>query len=786
MKLPFIALLLMLSQFLTAQDPAPLPPEVEPPQPLAAKPSRDIFDLATLYYNSATEAKEERKKTQNYRLAASKFDRFIRAFPNDEKAPDAWYFLALTYRQIGEPKASRTCFEVLATRWTEGKFVAGAALHLASDDYETKEWKSAATWFATLARTTDKNKVRHEALYRRFLCYNHLNEKTQLRPALDAILKDKGNPYHETAKLALARLYQQDNDNQRAFPLFAELAGSSDPAVSSDATLQAALCAQKEKDQKASLLWFKKAFEHPGLKEWRGQTQFTLMNLHYQVKSYAEVVALFEKGSFNLDAQPHLQRLIMASKSYEALGKNDQVLKLYEEISRLAPSSDTGFQAAYRILVRDHDTNAKNFAQQAEKFLNTYSEKRQEDKRLQSARLLLAQHYFEKKDHNRALQHYQSLNLALVDSSNHFAIHYNTIKCHLALDQDDESLKAIAAFEKNYPKSDQLIQLRLERAELLSKLNREDEALADYEAVLASTKDTQLQALILQRLSAIYQEKEDYAKLVATQKRILMLPGITPKLEAGAHFWMGWDDFRRKDYKSAASQLSVAREKLPEEFAAKVGPLLVRCAFQAGDLPTLEKEISALKKADPKATPPRPIVRWLGATLAKDGEYKRAWPFLHEALAAAQEKEPLIWKLFGETALATGHPADALRAANERLQLETHPFRKAESLYQKALAHTDLKQFNDARQATGDALDLHPKGELDLDLRLLAGDIDMAEKKPQEALRHYVIVESLYAKEKDRKISATEKVIAALQAIATPEAKEKLPEYQEALRKLKQ
>ncbi|MDB4354156.1 tetratricopeptide repeat protein, partial [Akkermansiaceae bacterium] len=728
---------------------------------------------------------DRKKKTQDFTLAANKFDRFLRAYPTDAKALDAWYFLALTYRQIDKEKASRQCFETVATNWTKGKYVAGSALFLASDDYEKKEWASAAKWFDILAKSTDKDKVRHEALYRRFLCFNELKDSVQIKSSLAAILRDKGSPYQETAKLAQARLYQQAGDFRRAFPLFVELSQSEKKDVASDSTLQAALCAQEAKDLKQSLIWFEKALAHPGLSKWRGQTQFTLMNLHYQAKNYPEVIRFFEKGRFELKPQPHLQRLIMASKSYEQLGKDKEVLKLYEEISRLAPESDTGFQASYRVLVRDHSAGKNSFARQAESFLKRYNAERSNDKRLHSARLLLAESYYQKKDHRRALPHYEALNLDLLDPANLLGVRYHLTKSYLATNQDEKSLTAIGNFQKLYPTSKQLTQLRLERAEILSKLDREEEALTDYQAVLASTKDVKLQSIILQRLSAIYQEQKDYPRFTATQEKILTLPGITPKVEATARFWLGWDEFRQKNYQKAVPQLSKAREMFPADFASQIGPLLIRCAYQAENIPTLEKEILALQKADPKAKAPQPIVRWLGATLAKKKEYARAWPFLKSSMQDPGDVDAFIWKLFSETALETGHPADALRAADERLKLEGHPYRKAEALYQKALAHTDLKQFNDARQATSDALELRPKGDLDLDLRLQAGDIDMADKKPQDALRHYIIVESLYAKERERKIQATEKVIAALQGIGNPESVDQIPGYQATLKKLK-
>lgn len=778
--------LLLLNGLLHAQEAPPeAPPRVEPAKPLDVKPSRDIFDLATLYYNDATEAKDPKKKLQNYKLAAGKFDRFLRSFPKDAKADEAWYFLALSYRQIDEPEASRTCFETVATHWNTGKYVTGAALHLASDDYEKKKWKEAAKWFRTLSRVTDDPKVRHESLYRRLLCFNSLNDQAEIRTALDAILVDPKNPYHEIAKIALANLHQNAKNYQRAFTLFAQLSSSKKQETASDATLQAALCAQSLNDQKQSLIWFEKSLNHPGLTDWRGQTQLTLMNLHYQKKNYAEVARTFEKGRFKLERQPHLQRLIMASKAYETLGNEKEVLKLYEELSRLAPKSDTGFQATYSLLVRDHTAKKPSFQKQAANFIARYEKERATDRRLHSARLLLAENYYEAKDYRRALRHFQKINPQLIDSTNLLGIRYHEAKCYLALDMDQEALVAINAFIKAFPQSKQILQLRLQRAEILSKLKRDNEALTDYQAVLAGTKDNKLKALILQRLSAIYQEAGEHKKFAATQSKILLLPGISDQIKASAHFWLGLEDFRLKNYPQAQSELRTARSLLPQTFAKKVGPLLIRCAYQAGEIETLEKEINDLKKTDPKAQLPLPIVQWLGATLSKKGEHQRAWPFLHDSLLQPKEVTPLIWKLYADSSLATGHPGDALRATDERFKLETHPYRKAETLYQKARTHNELKQYNEARQAASDALDLHPKGELDLDLRLFAGDIDMASKKPEEALRHFVVVESLYAKTKERKIAATERIIAALQAIGTPKTKAKLPEYQASLKKLK-
>ena len=117
---------------------------------LSVNPARDLFDLATLNYNDAKKGKDPQKVERDYRIAAKKFDQFLRTFPRDKKAIEAWYFLGMSYREIGEQKASRACFQSAATNWKAGKFVEASALFLASDDYKAEKWGDAAKWLSLI------------------------------------------------------------------------------------------------------------------------------------------------------------------------------------------------------------------------------------------------------------------------------------------------------------------------------------------------------------------------------------------------------------------------------------------------------------------------------------------------------------------------------------------------------------------------------------------------------------------------------------------------------------
>ncbi len=276
------------------QPPAKPPKTIE--NPLTAKPARDLFDLATLQYNSATSEKDPARQKQACTSAAKTFDNLLRTYPKNSKAIESWYFLGLSYRKIDQPDASKKCFSTIATRWRTGKYVEAAALYLASDSFNSKQWAEASKWFQIVAQQTKKPKIRHESLYRRYLCAKNLKNKVRTQLALKDILADKENPFQEIARLALARLYRDKKSYRLAFKQFAQLAKETKkPDYKSEATLQAALMAQKLKSRKTSKTWFKKSLEDPGLTELRGKTQLTLMNLHFRDREWQSVVDTYKE-----------------------------------------------------------------------------------------------------------------------------------------------------------------------------------------------------------------------------------------------------------------------------------------------------------------------------------------------------------------------------------------------------------------------------------------------------------------------------------------------------------
>ena len=746
---------------------------------LSVNPARDLFDLATLNYNDAKKGKDPQKVERDYRIAAKKFDQFLRTFPRDKKAIEAWYFLGMSYREIGEEKASRACFQSAATNWKAGKFVEASALFLASDDYKAEKWGDAAKWFQIVSDTTENKEIKQQSLYRRFLCFYKLEDKAGMLLSLKAVIADENSPYSETARLALARLYRDSQRAKQAHELFVILSKSKDPQIRAEASFQAALTAQTLGDKKLTKIWFRNSLSEEQSKGVKGKTQLVLMSLHYKDRQWQDVIDVFRIGNFELEKQSELQRLIMVAKSYDALGKEEEVRKLYEQIATLSPGSTSSFEATYHLLIRDHKKSANHFLKNAESFLRDYATKRAKDPKVHSIRLLLGEGYYAAKDYEKAISQYRLLDLSLVDDSNALGVRYHVAKSQLFLKNEKGALAAIAAFIVEFPKAKQSTQLRLDRAELLNEAGREGEAVGDYKTILQNTTDQKIKKSLMLRLASIYQEQERWEEFVAIQEQILQLTESDQKTQASANFWLGWNQLRLKNRVKAEPFLRKARALDSKTFASKVSPILVRNAFKAENLDLLEDEINLARQDSPDTKLPAAILQWLGATLIKNGEEERGWPFLHEGLADKSTPiKHLVWKLYTKASLDLNKYAEALRGAKAILELEKNAYRKAEALYFKSQAHNGLKQFDEARQAASDALDLRPAGALDIRLRMFAGDIDLTEGKPEAAIRHYIIVEGTFAKSASDKREALAKVISTLKIIGTPKALELLKDYQ--------
>ncbi|NIP95415.1 MAG: hypothetical protein GWO24_19005, partial [Akkermansiaceae bacterium] len=331
---------------------------------LQADPANDRFELALLSYREAGEQEDAERRKATYLAAIKQFDRFHAAFPNHPNAIKSWYYSAVCYQKVGNLKKFRGCLSKVVTTWEQGPLVGAAAYQLAHEHYKAGQYEKAAPLYQLTAREADNAEFRHRALYRRALCFEKLEARVETIAALRAVLLDEGSPFQEQSERVLAHYYKKDGQKEEALAHFINLVNSRDRKTKADATLQCALLARDLGKKEFARRYFEAILVTPGLEEWRGEAQLSLMS----------------EASLAGEHQ-----------AYGALEQTEESTALFKELAEIAPDNMTAFEAGYLVLSREYKTGEDNLMPQAEKFLKRFEARHPGDARIHNARLMLAE-----------------------------------------------------------------------------------------------------------------------------------------------------------------------------------------------------------------------------------------------------------------------------------------------------------------------------------------------------------------------------------------------------------
>ena len=84
-----------------------LPEQPKPaPAPLKADPARDLYEAAQLAYAEAKNARKKAARKIAYENSQRTFERFLKAFPHDRRVPQARFYLASCYDNLGNKEKS--------------------------------------------------------------------------------------------------------------------------------------------------------------------------------------------------------------------------------------------------------------------------------------------------------------------------------------------------------------------------------------------------------------------------------------------------------------------------------------------------------------------------------------------------------------------------------------------------------------------------------------------------------------------------------------------------------
>lgn len=727
---------------ISAQEPLTAEPEKKP-APLRSDPARDLYEAAQLAYAEAKQAKKPEARKVAYESSLRLFERFRKAFPHDERATEAQFYIASCYDKLGNQDQALSVYTALANSGSQGPLVEAAAQQVANTYYKNKKYELAEPLFARLAQVATKAETRHVALFQRALCLQRLERTDDLKEALRAVVFDNGSPYQEKARAAIASLYTKTGEKSRAYSNYKILAESGDEKVASDAILQAALLARDLNKPMEARTWFEKILSTRQLKEWHGKAQLTLMSEAYDAGDLPRVVDLYERGNYKLPRDQEAQRLAMAAEGYRQKGDGETANKLYERLSKVSTNKDQAFDAAYAVLTREYKQGQQSFFRAGEDFLKRYEKDHNEDPRVDNVHLMLAEKYSANKRYRDAARQYNEINLSRIEPANIPRVRYRLAFARLKMGDRKGARDSFNVFLSKHPDDKNAVRALAHRASVQLALGAEEAALADYELLISRTNKAEFRLQALSGMAELYRKKENFPKLIATHQKLLKeFPKRPTREVAASHFILGWSHFKQEQQDLALPEFIRARELNPKGLGKDATIHLALIHFGRQDQAALQPELDRLMKEFPESGLPRPVYAWLGATFAAEGAHAQAWKYLTQAVTPNKPEDTklAVWKAYAQSAEALDYYKETVQACDILLPMEDSAYLRAVLLHRKSKALLGLRQFPSAVEVAKQALELKPQGELNAELRLTLGDIARKQDDLDQALSHYVVV----------------------------------------------
>ena len=685
-------------------------------------------------------------------MAAPEYEKYIGLYPTGADRQAALFRLGESYRRNGSMNAARTSYQTLLDQFGAGDFVGAAAYRLAELYYSEKDYNHALPYYRKASVRLKDPKLANASKFFTARCLESLGQKLEARSTYeDLVGVTQDNPFIENSRMSLALLLKESGRTAEALKQVQALVQqTANPELKAQATIYSGLwlidLGQPAKAEEA----LKKSLDLEAGERWRDVAQFGLMQLAFNAEKYPQVISTWSARGKEFGADTRPQVMMLAARSYLALGKNEEAQQIFEDIGRDFPTSPYAKEAVYERIKALYRGDDPKVLQEIDAYLNSGVDDQKKD----LINLMKAEVLFKKNDFAAAAPLYESSNKSrqLTGQQKSEAL-AKLAWCYQQTKEMDRAIKALTDLIDGFPTAKGLPAAILQRAVCQLRMQNADAAIKDFKKLISDfPKSKEREAALLQLARMLGQRGDNTG--MADNFRIYLrdYPQAPEPERAEANFWIGSVAFENKAYKDAIEPLRAARKANKEEYFERASLRLMLSFYYLEDTAGLSEEIASYVTGGAKGQVPYDVLRWLGITLferAKKEEktdapkaiedYKGAIKHL-EMLMAREDAKPEDWKPLGKCALALKNWAGAEKAFVALLAAIKEPGPRAESFNDLAQAQLGAAKFADAQASVQQGLTLQPDGFINAELRVTAGDILAAQQKWLDAAKTYEAV----------------------------------------------
>ncbi|HLW36740.1 MAG TPA: tetratricopeptide repeat protein [Chthoniobacterales bacterium] len=719
---------------LPVDETAPSPPAAEGEQP-----EKRQLDYANALFTRKL-----------YDLAVPEYQKFLDNYPGVSGRANAYFSLGECYRNLGKASTAKTNFQRVLNDYGDSEFAGPAAYALAEMAFTQKSYAEALPLFHRSATKSKEPAVALSAHYFEARCLEALDHKDEAGDIYQQVADAKDpNPYREDARETAARIANARGRKADALRQYEALSNETKkPALKAEATVRAGLIAlelvQSDKDKAMSdkaMSLLQKGRALPDAGKWRGLAQIGILKVEFQTGQYAQVLTDYKKLQSQVPEESRAEAMLFAANSQRQLGHAKEAEEMYREIIEKFPNREEAKDAAFERLLNIYNSDPSTLPPEVDAYLATSPTPERADQ----AKLFKAEALYKQQNFPRAAPIFAELRASQLSPRLRAEAAYQLGSCYLQMKDIPGIIDAFGYFIQAFPDNPRTSAALAVRAETFESDKNYTAALTDWNTILGKYPNAREREEALQRKALILGQQENKKGMTDSFRQLLK---EFPKSPAApmAHFYIGKSAFELKDYKTALTELNIARQLDRNRYYTQATILILSCYyFGSHDRNAITKEVDALLAENPDAHVPAEILEWLGTEYYNQKNYAVAEKYL--GILGKIDNPPVkpdFWFYLGDAAARQQKYDEAENALGKYLQVANDPAGKAKVLLKLGDVKIAAHKPDDAQKIAEQIMVLQPEGRTNAEARLLAGDVQFERGKFQEAGRAFESVALLY------------------------------------------
>lgn len=647
----------------------------------------------------------------------------------------ALYHLAESQRLMGSSMAAEASFERLINETPSSTYKAAAEFRLGELNEANGNLLAAADFFAQAAQNAKDNSIVLTAHFREALCREKSGQKDQTRTLFESIATNTTgtNAFTIPAQFHLAATALEAGNKESALNWYGQILSSKATGETyAEAAVKSAMIETDLGKKEEAKALFEKVANSKDAGSWQSTAALGALRLASQSGDASEVLKVAGAAlAGNADNKPEI--LFIQANALRKLGKNPQALEIYDTIMREYPGSKAAAQTPFQRLLVLHATHTDSLLTEIDQYLLTATDPADRAK----ATLLKAEENLRRSKYKEAADLYHQVDTSVLPPSTKPEILYKEAWALTQARDQDGAIAALSKFLESYPQDERAATALAQRGLLKQQTKDLPGALADFTQLAESYPKSTERELALHQKALLLGQEQDNKGMVSVFTQLLT---DYPKSTAApqAHYWLGWVAMENKDYATAVTELSKARQGDPKQFGQRAGMRLLLANYYLGNSSEAAREAAAL----PANMIAPEVGRWLGMKSMEAGNPAKAEKFLTPLIAAglpgASDAE--IQGTLASALIAQGKFKEAQLPASICLRLAHDPASRAQALLASASIQRSMKNLQQASSMIEEAMLLQPEGPINAQARIQSGDLLASQQDYAGAAKAYMTV----------------------------------------------